>query len=339
MSDYSEFEIIKELFSDIVFPHPALTLNVGDDAAVIQPPQGYEVVFSIDTQNADVHFPANAKPALIAQRALRAALSDLAAMGAEPLCFTLALSLPESDPQWLQSFSQGLRDCAKEFRCSLVGGDTTRGSLSVTIQVQGLCPQGTALQRNNAQVGDHIFVSGSLGGGAAYVELLQANQLEDKTLAHASELFSADYFSPQPRMFLGQALRSRAHSAIDVSDGLLADLNHICQASNVSASLYIDQLPCLPELAQTFAAERALQLALCGGDDYELCFTVAEDKVRDIIKMAEDMECPVTEIGIIKETHGTQEEKDGASNTRITCYHSDGSVFPQTNLKQGYQHF
>lgn len=335
----SEFEMIQQYFSNIIFPNSAVVLGVGDDAAIIRVPDKSDLVFSIDTQHAGVHFPFNddvkvdlEQVSKIAQRALRCAMSDLAAMGAEPLCFTLALSLSSSDAEWLDYFSQGLKQAATEFQCSLLGGDTTKinqGGLSITLQVQGLCPSQQALTRSQAQPGDLVFVSGNLGGAAAYIASLGGGN-DSKLSSHAEELFAADFFYPMSRIELGQALRQRASSAIDISDGLLADLQHVCDASGVSAELQIDEIPCRPELQDVFGRQQALQLALNGGDDYELCFTVPEEKRKEIVKLAEDMECPVTEIGCI--TNKKQE-------STITCYQQDNSVFSLNDITMGYQHF
>lgn len=336
----NEFEIIRQYFSDITFSPStgAVTLGVGDDAAIIHIPETQELVFSIDTQLEAVHFPASAKAEQIAQRAFRCAISDLAAMGATPLCFTLALTLPAADEAWLKAFSRGLKNVAQEFSCSLVGGDTTRGPLSITLQVQGTVPKGKALKRSHAKPGDIILVSGYLGNSAGYVELMHTSKLGNKSYAHAEELFMQDYFYPQPRIALGKALlnpanTAYAHSAIDISDGLLADLGHICRASQVSAEIRIDKLPLMPELVSVFGQKKALQLALTGGDDYQLCFTAPENKVRKIFSLSEDMECPVTVIGQISDSAGDMKQP-------VTCYYSDGKPFDLAALaSSGYTHF
>jgi len=336
----SEFEIIRRFFldikPDITFPSAntgTITLGVGDDGAIIHIPETHELVFSIDTQIEGVHFPAGADAGQIAQRAFRCAISDLAAMGATPLCFTLALTLPSPDENWIQSFATGLKNAAQEFSCSLVGGDTTKGSLSITLQVQGTVLKGKALKRSNAKAGDVILVSGYLGNSSAYVQLMQDHKFGQKKSAHAEELFMQDYYFPQPRIALGKALLDYAHSAIDLSDGLLADLGHICRASKVSAEIQIDKLPLIPELSATFGKDHAWQLALTGGDDYQLCFTAPENKVRKIISISEDMECPVTVIGRITElTANTAPE--------VTCYHSGDQLFDSSKfLSAGYSHF
>lgn len=332
----NEFELIQRYFSDFsVAPTGAghIALGIGDDAAIIQLNPSQELVFSIDTQLAGVHFPVDADPASIAQRAFRCAISDLAAMGAEPLCFTLALTLPTADEAWLASFSRGLKNASDFFCCPLVGGDTTKGPLCITLQVHGTVPAGTALKRNGAKVGDVILVSGSLGSSAAYVELIKQNRLDEKSLAHALELFSQDYFFPQIPLTLGKALRSYARSAIDISDGLLADLTHLCRASKINAELQLDKLPLLPELVATFGHKQATALALSGGDDYQLCFTAPENKVRKILSLSEDMECPVSAIGRVLDTPFD-------SDHPVACYTSDGKIFDITTLHtSGYTHF
>lgn len=337
----TEFDIIRRYFSDITFSSASagtITLGVGDDSAIIHIPETHDLVFSIDTQLENIHFPAGADAGHIAQRAFRCAISDLAAMGATPLCFTLALTLPAADERWIQSFSAGLKNAACEYACSLVGGDTTQGPLSITLQVQGTVPKGKALKRSNAKAGDMVLVSGYLGNSAAYVQLMHEHKLGQKEFAHAEELFMQDYFYPQAQVVLGRALlnsfnSAHAHSAIDISDGLLNDLGHICHASNVHAEIHMDKLPLSPELTSTFGPGMALQLALTGGDDYQLCFTAPEAKCRKIASICEDMECAVTIIGRIT---------DSADNSKppVTCYDSTGAVFDISTLAaQGYQHF
>jgi len=348
-SALDEFELIRRYFSGITFPsvihvlggkhyraNELIALGIGDDAAIIDIPDTQELVFSIDTQVAGVHFPRDANAGWIAQRAFRCAASDLAAMGATPLCFTLALTLPEANTHWLESFSSGLKQAAKEFSCSLVGGDTTKGALSITIQVHGLADKGKSLKRSGAQPDDLIVVSGELGSSAAYVRLMQENTLGDKTLAHAIELFEQAYYFPLSRIALGRALTEFAHSAIDISDGLLADLGHICERSKVTAEFHLDKLPVLPELAKTFGRDIATQLALTGGDDYELCFTVPERKLRWLESMCEDLEAGITVIGKITAHTG---DTGLHVHERITCYDAgqriDSAAFHQT----GYRHF
>jgi thiamine-monophosphate kinase len=228
------------------------------------------LVNSVDTLVAAVHYPDDAFPEDIGYRALAVAASDLAAMGAAPLACTLALTLPDADPLWLQAFSEGLRQATGAFRLPLVGGDTTRGPVTViTVSVFGTCPAGAALTRGGARVGDAVCVSGTLGDGAAALAFLEERWQPDPD---AAEALFARFYRPRPRLALGQALRGQATACIDISDGLLADLGHLCAASGVGMALESAALPLSPALAG--AGDRARDWALAGGDDYELAFTL-----------------------------------------------------------------
>ncbi|MCL6415059.1 thiamine-phosphate kinase [Aestuariirhabdus sp. Z084] len=270
-----EFELIRRYFdrAGLADPHPDVVLGIGDDCAIIEPPSQHQLCFSVDTLVADVHFPASADPTLIARRALAINLSDLAAMGATPLCFTLAISLPEADTSWLQAFSEGLASEATQHGICLVGGDTTRGPLSLTLQVQGALPRGQSLRRDGARIGDLILVSGTLGDGAGALDYLDApaNELD----CHQRFLLQR-YYQPQPRLQLGQQLLAMGgRSGIDISDGLLADLGHLLERSGLGAEVNVDALP-LSSALQALRPDQAQSLALSGGDDYELCFTLPE---------------------------------------------------------------
>ncbi|MEX2332929.1 MAG: thiamine-phosphate kinase, partial [Pseudohongiella sp.] len=269
------------------FERTGIVLGPGDDCALLDIPKGYNLALSVDTLNEGVHFPAGADAYQLAQRCLRVNLSDLAAMGAEPLGFTLALSLPDVSESWLQGFSQGLSACAGNYRCSLLGGDTTRGPLAITIQVHGLVAAGQALRRSGASVGDAIYVTGTLGNAALalpYLTHQSGYELADLS-AEQRGFLQVAFYQPEPRVHAGLALTGLASAAIDVSDGLASDLGHILQASgSVSGSdsdmaalgAIIDtaQIPLAAEFAGLAAAHDALPLALGGGDDYELCVTV-----------------------------------------------------------------
>ncbi|WP_426415963.1 thiamine-phosphate kinase [Aestuariirhabdus sp. LZHN29] len=270
-----EFELIRRYFdrAGLNDPHPAVVLGIGDDCAIIDPPGQHQLCFSVDTLVADVHFPAAADPGLIARRALAVNLSDLAAMGAVPLCFTLALTLPDSNPLWLEQFSSGLASEACAHGVCLAGGDTTRGPLSITVQVQGTLPMGRALRRNGACVGDRVLVSGSLGDGAGALAYLDQPA---QTLSSTQQQLLDRFYRPQPRLALGQQLlQIGGRCAIDISDGLLADLGHILQRSGVGARLELDDIP-LSDALRREGGDTAQRLALNGGDDYELCFTLPE---------------------------------------------------------------
>jgi len=278
----TEFELIKHCFN---WPqnNDTIICAVGDDASIIRVPSGFELVQSIDTQVADVHFPATAPAQLIAQRALRCAISDLAAMGAKPQAFHLALSLPKDTPQtWLESFSSGLRACADEYRISLIGGDTTScPTIVITIQVQGIVPTGKALTRDNAQVGDDIWLTGEIGSAAAALKGILADpekMIEKSTHLTVGLDLAAAYFYPQAQISLGQKLIGLAHSAMDISDGLLQDASHIAKASNCRLNFSSNEIPISKLSIAQFGQSQALQFALSGGDDYQLLFTAAQQK-------------------------------------------------------------
>jgi thiamine-monophosphate kinase len=266
-----EFDLIRRYFTPSSYSEH-IAIGVGDDCAVLKIPAACELAISVDTQVSGVHFHADADPASIAARVLRCAASDLAAMGAEPLGFTLALTLPAVDENWLGKFSQGLLQTAQQLQCPLIGGDTTRGALCISIQVHGSMPAGKALRRNGAKVGDGVWISGALGDGAAALALLE------KRLAVSQEAESyllKHFYQPDINFSLGVQLRDMASSCIDVSDGLLADLGHICSASGVGANITLAKLPLAAEWRGSVSEQQAQQWALTGGDDYRLCFTAA----------------------------------------------------------------
>jgi thiamine-monophosphate kinase len=320
----TEFELIKHCFN---WPqnNDHIICAVGDDASIIQVPSGYELVQSIDTQVADVHFPASAPAQLIAQRALRCAISDLAAMGAKPQAFHLALSLPKNTAQtWLESFSSGLRACAEEFNISLIGGDTTSSpTLVITLQVQGLVPTGKALTRNKAQVGDDIWLSGEVGNSATALASILANP--EAIIANNSELAAA-YYYPHAHVEIGQKLIGLATSAMDVSDGLLQDASHIAKASNVCLNFASHAIPISPLAITLVGHAKALQFALTGGDDYQLLFT-APQQAHDALKI---LGC-----------HNVGRVQKRSLDTNTGIYTEwvliDGQ--PVNHQKMGYQHF
>ena len=272
-----EFELIRQFFQQ----HSAETqpesviLGIGDDAALLQPPPGQILAVTTDTLVSGVHFPDQAPAQEIAQRALRVNLSDLAAMGAEPLWFTLALTLPKLENAWLADFSRGLFAVAQAYGCSLVGGDTTAGPLSITLQVMGSVAPSETLRRDGAGAGEAILVTGSTGDAAAGLAWLQ-ERLPDPMAAEHSRYFVERYYRPSPRLAEARSLQGLASAAIDVSDGLVADLEHICRASDLGAELYVEELPLSPQLRALSDREQARRWALAGGDDYELCFTLPE---------------------------------------------------------------
>lgn len=278
-----EFGLIQRFFVDGQ-PEPQpdasqgrILLGIGDDCAMLEVAPNRRLVLSIDTLVAGVHFLPDMDARALGWRALAVNISDLAAMGADPWCLTLALTLPEVDVSWLERFSQGLFELAQRHRMRLIGGDTTRGPLSLTIQVHGTVPVENALLRSGAKPGDLVLVSGTLGDAAAALRFLAQ---PDSACTPEQSFLRRRYFFPEPRVQLGQALRGLANAAIDISDGLLADLGHICRRSGVGAWIDPERLPLSPALRAELPEAEARQCALSGGDDYELCFTVAPDRLE-----------------------------------------------------------
>ena len=263
-----EFDLIARIRSRAAASRPDVVLGIGDDAALLAPPPGLQLAVAMDTLNAGVHFPAGTAPADIGWKALAVNLSDLAAMGAMPAWCTLSLSLPASDDGFVDGFLDGFLALARQHDVALVGGDTTRGPLSVCVTAHGFVAPGSALRRAGAKAGDDLWVSGTLGDAAAALAQWQAGGAIDPALR-------ARLDRPTPRVALGHALRGLASACIDVSDGLLADLGHLCAAGGVGAEVEVDALPVSTALAVAFDAEARRRLQATGGDDYELCFSAS----------------------------------------------------------------
>jgi len=268
-----EFELIRRYFASAACAAggEAVALGIGDDCALLAPKAGEQLAISTDTLVVGVHFPADCDPFLLGQRALAVSASDLAAMGAAPIGFTLALTLPQADPAWLEGFARGLNQKAQECALTLIGGDTTRGPLAMTVSVFGGVPAGQALTRAGARPGDLLCVGGPLGEAGGALPLVLGEMTAEPAIA---EPLLARYWSPQPQLDFGQALRGKASAALDISDGLLADCGHIARASGVALVIEADKLPPSPALEALLGAERALQLKLGAGDDYVLAFTL-----------------------------------------------------------------
>ncbi|VAW78114.1 Thiamine-monophosphate kinase, partial [hydrothermal vent metagenome] len=266
----SEFDIIERYFQRSQPMRDDVLLGIGDDAALLRVPAGKQLVVAVDTLVAGRHFPKQTSAADIGHKALAVNLSDLAAMGATPAWATLALTLPTADTAWLQAFSSGFFQLADEYAITLIGGDTTRGPLSITVQVHGFVEPGRALQRSTARPGDAVYVSGTLGEAACALQKILADEMPEAALLQRLN-------RPQPRVALGQSLAGLASAAIDISDGLLADLGRLLTASSCGATLWPDRLPCSSAL-QHLPAGQARDCQFNGGDDYELCFTLPEDK-------------------------------------------------------------
>jgi len=264
----SEFSLIDRYFAGLG-DGPDVVLGVGDDCALLCPGAGERLAVSVDTMVQGVHFPPTAPPADIAYRAVAAAASDLAAVGARPLGMTLALTLPSVEEAWLQAFAAGVAAAALDLALPLVGGDTTRGPMAVSVQVMGALPGDRALLRSGARAGDAVYVSGTLGDAAAALALARGEW--HTTVDHARFLHSR-FYRPAPRLALGRQLLGLAHAAIDVSDGLAADAGHVAAASGVRIEIDTESLPISQALASHPDRSQVLRWALTGGDDYELFF-------------------------------------------------------------------
>jgi thiamine-monophosphate kinase len=313
----SEFDLIQRYFTR---PTPSAILGVGDDAALLRVSDDMELAVSTDMLVSGTHFFPEADPFLLGHKTLAVNLSDLAAMGVVPRWATLALSLPSADADWLRSFSAGFFALADEYSVELVGGDTTRGPLNLSVTIMGEVPRGKALRRSGAQAGDDIWVSGTLGEAALGLAHLQGKIAlpEDARVCCLAALHQ-----PQPRVALGLELLGIANSAIDISDGLLADLKHILECSHVGAEIEFDAIPtAVPhDIDETLFRH----CVLSGGDDYELCFTAAAAKRSEIEAAALKLQLPLTRIGSIIAGHD------------CTVRAADGSVM--TTKENGYDHF
>lgn len=315
-----EFSIIRTFFTrqnaraDVI-------ASIGDDAAVLQVPQDQQLVVTMDTLVAGVHFLATVDPIDLGHKVLAVNLSDLAAMGATPAWATLALTLPAVDETWLRGFTQGFFALAQHFQVQLVGGDLTRGPLTITCQMHGFVPKGQALHRNQAQVGDWIGVTGPLGDAGLALALLQQRLSANESVVQA---VLPKLLRPWPRIEQGQRLRQVAHSAIDISDGLLADLGHILEQSGVGARVQVEDIPLSAALSTALDPASAWQLALSAGDDYELCFTIAPENWPKLVAAAPD--CAFYAVGVIEKELG------------LRCEMKNGESFA-TIQSAGYRHF
>lgn len=288
-----EFALIRRYFEPLGRPRPEVRLGIGDDAALLALPPQSELCITTDTLVAGHHFAADAAAADVGWKALAVNLSDLAAMGAAPLAYTLALTLPEADEPWLQGLAAGLAELAAQHDLPLIGGDTTRGPLSLTLTALGHVPAGRALRRQGAREGDLVCVTGTLGDAALALQLG----------AQAPEALRQRLHRPQPRLAAGQALRELASAGLDLSDGLAGDLAHLCRASGVGASVRADLLPASAAFAAAAPAAQRLALQAQGGDDYELCLTLPPERVE-----AATAACglPLTVIGRITREPGVR---------------------------------
>ena len=310
-----EFDLIARIRARVA-TRADVVLGIGDDAALLAPPPGRQLVVTADTLNDGVHFPRGTSPADIGWKALAVNLSDLASMGAEPAWCTLSLSLPQSDPAWIEGFLDGFLDLAGQHGIALVGGDTTRGPLSIAVTAMGLVEPGRALRRDGARVGDEVWVTGTLGDAAGGLALLDREPVP---------ALRARLDRPTPRVAAGRALAGIATACVDVSDGLLADLGHVCARSHVAAHLDVDALPASAALREAFGEADRIALQASGGDDYELCFTAPADAGADIGAVSAQLGLRITRIGRIVAGEGV--------------HPVDAKSQPWSSPRRGYDHF
>jgi len=302
----SEFDIINTYFHLNGEAPDWLVTGIGDDAAILNTSSEQQLI-SIDTLNTGIHFLEDTPPSDIAYKALAVNVSDIAAMGGQPVWFTLAISLPEIDHDWLKRFCTGLSEMAQQYKIKLVGGDTTSGPLSITIQIAGQVPAGHALKRSDAKLGDDIYVTGTLGDAAAGLKLLQQDEQEFDS---NQQMLIDRLHRPTPRVEVGIALRESANACIDISDGLAADLGHILTSSGsndntMGAELHLDRIPLSESLQQSgLALAVQKELALHGGDDYELCFTAPPSERVTIEVISKQTGCRISNVGTITQEQG-----------------------------------
>ena len=295
----NEFELIQRHFTR---PATNAVLGVGDDAAIVRPTPGHDLHVSVDMLVEGRHFFADVEPRALGHKTLAVNLSDIAAMGATPRWAVLSLALPQVDEHWASEFAAGFFGLAEAHGVSVIGGDTTRGPLTLSVTIFGEAPAGQALRRDAAQVGDDVWVSGELGLAALAVgQRLRGDvALPPEVLAVCRR--KLDY--PTPRVALGQRLLDVAHAAIDVSDGLMADLGHILERSGVAAEVWLESLPTLPWMAEN--RDRLADSIAAGGDDYELCFTAPSSARAELQGLAEELDCTLTRIGRIVAGQGSR---------------------------------
>ena len=318
-----EFSLVEHYFASCGVIRPEVVLGIGDDAAILSIPSSYQQVISTDTLVEGRHFTNEASPRSIGHKALAVNLSDLAAMAAEPVAVMLSLTLPDIDKDWLAEFSHGFCKLAVERNVQLIGGDISRGSLSITAQVMGQVANGHAVLRSGAITGDEIYVSGALGDAA--LALAIRNRVVNLEKYVNSDCLNHALDQPEPRNELGLALVGIATSAVDISDGLIADLGHICDSSGCGASVLLEQVPLSEQYRSYLNQTNDWTLALAGGDDYELCFTSPFGNSAQIAQLSNDLGLAITQIGTITAGDGVQ-VMDKTNST--------------LNLQnQGYQHF
>ena len=319
MADSPEFDLIKRHFTR---PAANAVLGVGDDCALVDVTNGMDLAVSMDTMVSGTHFFPDVDPENLGHKALAVNLSDMAAMGAMPYWAMLAVTLPNVNHDWLSAFAKGFFDLAQEYNVSLIGGDTTRGPLALTVTIMGEVPAGAALRRSGAKVGNDVWVSGNVGDAALAVAHRHGRLVLAEADYHEAVM---RLYEPTPRVALGQALRGLATAAIDISDGLLADLTHICRLSGVGATVEYHAIPVSGIGVKHIGTEAGRNAILAGGDDYELCFTAHPNSRESIQELADVLGMPITRIGQIKRGKG------------VSLLNKDGK--PVQIDGRGYDHF
>lgn len=292
----SEFDIIEQVFKANALTGDNVICGIGDDAAIIEVPAGHQLLVSTDTLVSGVHFFADADPFDIGYKSLAVNLSDMAAMAASPVWMTLALTLPDNDSGWVRKFADGLFTLANQYKVALIGGDMSHGPLSITITIMGTVPSGQALKRSNAKPGDDIYVTGQLGMASYALDALMQKTTPPRVCLDRLN-------RPQPRVQAGIAIRNSASAGIDISDGLVADLAHMLKASTVGARIELAAIPVYKALTKLDEAEK-WKYALCSGDDYELCFTVAIRHRQLLEQIMKNSDCEFSRIGQITSEPG-----------------------------------
>lgn len=318
----SEFDLINQYFKAAAVKRDDVVLGIGDDCALLSPPPGKQLAVSTDTLISGVHFPETTKAEDIGYKSLAVNLSDLAAMGAEPAWVSLAISLPELDHAWLENFMSGFTELAQRYSVCLIGGDTTRGPLSITISVTGFVSPEAVLKRSSAKAGDAVFVTGTLGDARLGLQAILNKSMIDKNLAFCIKRLNR----PTANILAGQLLGVFSDiAAIDISDGLLSDLGHICTSSETGAIINLSSLPLSNELSHYYHQKPDWQKVLNAGDDYELCFCCSQQQVSALLEKFTKHGIPITQIGKITEAKGIQ------------CLLEDGTKLDIT--QDGYNHF
>ena len=318
-----EFNIIEHFFKAKSIQRKDVVIGIGDDGAVTHIPKGQALVTTTDTLISGVHCLPDTSPHAIAQKAVAVNLSDLAAMGAEPAWISLSLSLPEVDEKWLEDFSNGLQEHAEYYSVQLIGGDTVKGPLVITITAQGFVPFEQALTRSNAKPGDSVYVTGTLGDAGLGLDIAQKKCIVTDQLNQDFLLNRLNY--PTPRLLVGTSLRRIASACIDISDGLVSDIKHILNASKCGATIHVDKLPMSQALKESVSSSQGIGYALSAGDDYELLFTVSEEQKGHLETTLANANVHATYIGQLNGFVGKLELRQADK--------------PYEYSAKGYQHF